>query len=295
MQNTDVTSTLEALNREIGEAEKRRDVTFLDGVLADALVFRRASGAIVNKGQYMADLVAPYNTYERLDSTQIEVTLHEDTAIVSLLVNAKGMRRNAEGQDVEFEGIFRNTRIFLKSQDGNDWRCSVWFNTKPEEMVLKVGVYRVRELPEEAAVAKSRHELRSGALHEVFDNSTTAQVLNWGDTDDDRPHEFVEALVVTLIGVAVAAAVDHIVVPGIKALVQKLRERNVEKESAQTVGEICAQLAAKREAGEIKEFYIKLPDNTFIAYGTPASAAGFSLQFNDGTESSVAMNPQDGR
>ena len=103
------------------ETEKRRQENFLNDVLADDLIFRRASGKVVNKMEYIADLLKPDNTYEYLISENVKPTVYEDVAIVSLQVKAKGKRGESS-----FEGVYRNIRIFLKS---NKWQCVVWFNT----------------------------------------------------------------------------------------------------------------------------------------------------------------------
>lgn len=64
----DIENELIELNIKIGEAEKQRQEDFLKGVLADDLIFRRASGKVVNKVEYLADLVNPDNKYEYLIS-----------------------------------------------------------------------------------------------------------------------------------------------------------------------------------------------------------------------------------
>ena len=104
-----------------------RNEKFLREHLADNLVFRRASGQLVNKETYLAELVLPDNTYEFIHSEDVEVLVYdEDTALVSLRVWAKGKRSGTL-----FEGMYRNTRLFLKKQ--GKWQCAVWFNT-PEKI-----------------------------------------------------------------------------------------------------------------------------------------------------------------
>lgn len=110
------------LNRKIGEAEFTRDDAFLRGVLSDELVFKRASGAIVTKEEYLTELKKPENTYEYLFSEDIRVTASGNAALVSLLVYAKGRRG-----EKEFSGVFRNQRVFVR-KEGN-WQCSLWVNS----------------------------------------------------------------------------------------------------------------------------------------------------------------------
>ena len=124
-QESNAIDLLERLNAQIGEAELRRDENFLRDVLADDLVFRRASGKVVTKDEYLTELVKPENKYDYLISEDINVKLNDDVALVSLFVRAKGRR----GEN-EFEGKFRNLRIFLRKED--KWECLIWFNLPPE-------------------------------------------------------------------------------------------------------------------------------------------------------------------
>ena len=119
----DAQQALKDLNAKICAAEMEGDADYLASVLADDLVFRRAGGSQVTKEQYLEGLRNPDNTYEYVHCGDIEVIMVDrNTAFVSLLVWAKGMRGKTG-----FKGIYRNTRLFLR-QNG-DWRCAVWFNT----------------------------------------------------------------------------------------------------------------------------------------------------------------------
>ncbi len=117
----DVEKELIELNMRIGEAEKQRDEDFLKRVLSDDLIFRRASGKIVNKQEYLESLKNPANTFDYLYSEDVKPIVYEGVAVVSLRVRAKGKR----GPDT-FEGNFRNIRLFVENQE---WQCAVWFNT----------------------------------------------------------------------------------------------------------------------------------------------------------------------
>ena len=123
VDNTRIIEFLEQLNIRIGDAELRRDELFLRNILAPELVFRRASGKIVTKSDYLAELVKPENTYEYLESENVKVAVNGENALVSLLVRAKGRRG-----ETEFEGEFQNLRVFVKQAE--KWCCVVWFNTR---------------------------------------------------------------------------------------------------------------------------------------------------------------------
>jgi hypothetical protein len=121
---SDLEKELIEVNIKIGEAEKTRDEDYLKRKLADDLIFRRASGKVVNKDQYLADLQDIANTYEYLISEDVKPTLYEGVAVISLRVRAKGKRRTGP-----FEGTYRNIRLFLRNKE---WQCVMWFNTSIE-------------------------------------------------------------------------------------------------------------------------------------------------------------------
>lgn len=114
---------LTQLNIGIGEAERQQNINTLGQILADDLIFRRASGIVIDKATYLEDLKNPENTYNYLCSEVIDIKLSEsqDTAIVTLHVRAKGKRNSNP-----FEGVYRNIRFLRK--EGQDWKCYAWFN-----------------------------------------------------------------------------------------------------------------------------------------------------------------------
>ena len=123
---------LTQLNIAIGEAEKQRDDAALKRILADDLIFRRASGIVVDKSTYLEELLKPENTYNYICSEVIDVKLSKSqtVAIVALHVRAKGKR----GENL-FEGVYRNIRIFQKGEQG--WQCHMWFNEPLKALSIK--------------------------------------------------------------------------------------------------------------------------------------------------------------
>jgi hypothetical protein len=116
------------LNQRIGEAEKQRDETYLSEILADDLVFRRASGDIAFKQDYLKGIRDTNNTYSRLESVDIEPKIKDNVAVVTLRVNAAGMRSGNA-----FSGTFRNIRVLRKEpKSKHGWQCYVWINTKED-------------------------------------------------------------------------------------------------------------------------------------------------------------------
>jgi hypothetical protein len=119
------------INTKIGEAELARDDQFLRDVLDEKFQFRRANGELVNKEHYLETIISPLNTYDYLESEKLEVTVYENSAVVSLLVRAKGTRHKGRSDEKAFEGVYRNLRLFVK-RDG-DWQCAMWCNTRIEQ------------------------------------------------------------------------------------------------------------------------------------------------------------------
>jgi Domain of unknown function (DUF4440) len=115
---------LKRLNEQFAEAEKTRNKRFFEGVLAEELRFRRANGSLANKDEFLSALMDGENTYDSLQSSDVETIVFDDrVALVSLRVEARGKRSGET-----FEGTFRNTRLFVKQR--RTWRCAIWFNSR---------------------------------------------------------------------------------------------------------------------------------------------------------------------
>jgi hypothetical protein len=71
----------------------------------------------------------PNNIYEYLHSEDVQASVYENTAAVSLRVRAKGTRGGTP-----FQGAFRNIWVFMKQPDSPDgWQCHMWFNARIED------------------------------------------------------------------------------------------------------------------------------------------------------------------
>ena len=101
---------------------------------------------------------------------------------------------------------------------------------------IKVGVFRrldnrFENLSDDSPQALELHNRRKEALHEVFDGRKSVEVIDWGQTDDAQPHEFVEIVV----GAPAVKVFRYAVVPGLKFLGQKLAEKAVDEASGELV------------------------------------------------------------
>lgn len=156
---------LTELNRRLGEAEQQRLETYLSELMADDLVFRRANGDIANKQDYLQGIRDPANTYSRLESFDIEPKIKDHVAVVTLRVDAAGVRGGKS-----FEGVFRNVRVFRKAPESkHGWQCYVWINTKESRTALDATDGRDEELAKEArAFLLKDYELRIDYLTNHF-------------------------------------------------------------------------------------------------------------------------------
>ena len=141
---------------------------------------------------------------------------------------------------------------------------------------------RFENLPDDSPRALELHNRRRDALHSAFDGASDIKVVAWGDTDDVKPHEFVE---LSLAGVA-GAAFTHAIVPGLQWLGKKLAEKAVDTALSELAQTIVAKLRPKQEAKQLLDFQISLPDGTRISVDPPDRDATITIDFADGKISS---------
>ena len=116
---------LKQLNENLGKAEKSKDKDFFEKYLSDNLIFRRASGIINNKKEFLEGLMKDSIIYHEISTVVRDIFISEQTnlAMVTALVYAK---LTNEGKDIE--GNFMNIRVFR--MDGDVWKLISWYNYK---------------------------------------------------------------------------------------------------------------------------------------------------------------------
>lgn len=107
---------LKKLNLEITAAEDRGDSKWLEGVIGSELAFRRASGALVGRDQFLKDVKARDKTSTKIESVKL---YGKDRAIVTSIVTMK-----IDGNDTSFH----NLRMFVRHKD--TWQLIGWANEK---------------------------------------------------------------------------------------------------------------------------------------------------------------------
>ncbi|MDA1316107.1 MAG: hypothetical protein O2968_22525, partial [Acidobacteria bacterium] len=130
--------------------------------------------------------------------------------------------------------------------------------------------------------AQVRHRGKD-ALHGALDGDPIIRVTDWGDTDDSRPHEYVEVL----LGAAATAVFQYVIVPGVKWLGLKLAEKAVDTALSELAKAVVAKLRPKQEGKQLLDFIIKLPNGTQIAVDPPDRYATITINFADGALQSL--------
>ncbi len=156
---------------------------------------------------------------------------------------------------------------------------------------IQLGVFRRLDnrfegLPDDSARALELHNRRRGALHEVFDSKKSVEVVDWGQTDDTRPHEFVEIV----LGAVAVRVVQYAVVPGLKFLGEKLAEMAVDEAASELVKAVVSWLRGPQEAKEVLDLVITLPDKTVIRVDPPDRYATIQVRFADGKVESITYS-----
>jgi hypothetical protein len=113
------------LNKQIGEMEQQgvEALTFFNDrlsnqlIFSDQLIFRRASGKVVGKSEFLANL--KNNPFSSRRPEEISVTLLNDRALVTLIVI---------GTRVDDGSVHRYRNIRLFSRSAGRWVLELWYN-----------------------------------------------------------------------------------------------------------------------------------------------------------------------
>ena len=114
---------LKKLNEKLGEAEKSKDVQFFEEYLSEDLLFRRASGKVHTKRQFLEGLENPKLVYHDLQTEIVRIVLSDDNlkALAQVIVHAKITNDGNDGQ-----GHYMNLRFFQRQH--STWQLVNWYN-----------------------------------------------------------------------------------------------------------------------------------------------------------------------
>lgn len=121
-----ITEDLRQINEKFGEAERAKGAKakkFFDRHLSDNLLFRRASGKINTKKQFIEALENPNLVYHEIKTNVIKISITEDNmnALVHAVIYAK---ITDNGKNIE--GHFMNIRFF--QMENEIWKLCSWYN-----------------------------------------------------------------------------------------------------------------------------------------------------------------------
>lgn len=114
----DVVQQLTKIKAQWSEAEKNRDIPYLDQLWADDAVFGTSLGTVVNKQQLIELIKGTDRTIDELRSDDIQVRVYGNTAIMTDHTTMRGVYKGAP-----FGGEYRYVRIFVKQ--GGKWRVEL--------------------------------------------------------------------------------------------------------------------------------------------------------------------------
>jgi hypothetical protein len=107
--------TLEAMNVEIGHAEARGDKAYFEELLAPAFAFRRVTGVIVDRKQYIDAVAASAERKTRVRSITFAGNFRAIASCVVTMDTADGKKD------------FDNLRVFIRTDDAG-WKLMAWAN-----------------------------------------------------------------------------------------------------------------------------------------------------------------------
>jgi hypothetical protein len=146
---------------------------------------------------------------------------------------------------------------------------------------------RLENLPDDGPFARELHVHRKTALHDVLDGlnarQTGIQVQSWGDTDDSKPHEWVEIIIDAGQALLASAAFTHVVVPGLKAVGEKLAEKAVDEGTSEFVKWLISKLKLKQEEEQILDVNITIKAGTtatMISIVPPSGTQGVTISIS---------------
>ena len=120
--------------QDVREVEKRRiqyltggDLTQLERILSDDLIYTHSSGRVESKAQFLAALRSGEMKYEAMDHEDVQVRVYGDTAV---LTGRSRVKLKSKGEDRSFP--LRFTLVYAKQE--RQWRMVGWQSTRlPEQ------------------------------------------------------------------------------------------------------------------------------------------------------------------
>jgi len=116
LKGDDVVHELTSLKQQWAEAEDKRDIAFLDRLLANDFEAGTAKGDVINKQQLLQRIKSPDHLINEHHADNIRVRVYGNVAIMTDHTTISGFDKGKR-----FGGEFRFVRIFVKQ--GGSWRA----------------------------------------------------------------------------------------------------------------------------------------------------------------------------
>ena len=107
-----LTQELEKLEVELREAMLRNDITTLDRLLADEVIFTDPQGSVIDKVEDLSVHQSGNLVVTSYETDELIVRVFGSTAITNLKVRLTGLFKGES-----FSGVYRYTRTYLKQNE----------------------------------------------------------------------------------------------------------------------------------------------------------------------------------
>lgn len=116
---------LKALELQRFEAMTKKDLPFLEHVLADDLTYNHSNGLAENKSEHIEHIKTGALVYQTMQPEEVNVRIYKKTAVLNGLVNVAGMLK-----DRAFSVRLRYTDVYVKRK--GKWQLVAWHSVKIE-------------------------------------------------------------------------------------------------------------------------------------------------------------------
>ena len=175
----------------------------------------------------------------------------------------------------------------------NSWSIKIGFNGQEETETgdeIKLGIYRVDpSSPDDSPRTMELHKRRSQALHEALEHVDGWQVKEWGDTDDEKPHEVIELT----LAVIASAQFKAVAVPALMFVGGLLVKEAVSVVTSEAVKTLITRLWPKQKDEKIYDFGIQFPGGQRIQCDPKGKDMDIRVTLKNGDQYSVRYNAKE--
>ncbi|NJM99967.1 MAG: hypothetical protein HC800_25025 [Phormidesmis sp. RL_2_1] len=124
--------------------------------------------------------------------------------------------------------------------------------------------------------AKELHRMRALALHDVIDSDPVYKVNSWGQTDDEKPHEWIEIELILLL-TEVATEVSPHVVPALQYVGDALLQTGIGAAGTAVVSKLFQRLRKQQQEGKLRDVELRMTDVATVSLHPDSKAITVTL------------------